>query len=80
MNFIGLNHILEQNLQKPQNIQNLKIGLYLLILSIFQNRKKLNDEYLFMEIQCYLIFENIKNNSRNRPNLYFECFDVFAQI
>jgi hypothetical protein len=80
MNFIGLNHILEQNHQKPQNIQNLKIGLYLLILSIFQNRKKLNDEYLFMEIQCYLIFENIKNNSRNRPNLYFECFDVFAQI
>jgi hypothetical protein len=47
-----LNHILEQNLQKPQNIQNLKIGLFLLILSIFQNRK------LFKKILYNLIFEN----------------------
>jgi hypothetical protein len=39
-----LNHILEQNYQKPQHIQNFKIGLFLLILSIFQNRKTLNLE------------------------------------
>jgi phosphoserine aminotransferase len=41
---IGLNHILEQNHQKLQNIRNLKIGLFLLILSFFQNRKTLNVE------------------------------------
>jgi hypothetical protein len=40
----GQNHIFEQNHQKPQNIQNLKIGLFLLILSIFENRKTLNVE------------------------------------
>jgi hypothetical protein len=38
---LGLNHILEQNHQKPQKLQNLKIGLFLFILSIFQNRKTL---------------------------------------
>jgi hypothetical protein len=42
--YLRLNHILEQNLQKRQNIQNLKICLFLLILSIFQNQKKLNLE------------------------------------
>jgi hypothetical protein len=39
-----LNHIYEQNHQKSQNIQNLKFGLFLLVLSIFQNRKTLNVE------------------------------------
>jgi hypothetical protein len=55
-----LNHILEQNDQKPQNIQNLKIGLFLLVLSIFQNRKTLNVESLFRKIQHNLIYENKK--------------------
>jgi hypothetical protein len=50
--------MLEQNHQIPQKIQNLKIGLFLLILSIFQNRKTLNVEKLFMKIQYNLIFEN----------------------
>ena len=59
-----LNHILEQNLQKPQNIQNLKIGLFLLILSIFLNRKTLNVEQLFMKIQYYLIFDNKKQQQK----------------
>jgi hypothetical protein len=59
-----LNHILEQSHQKPQKIQNLKIGLFLLILSIFLNRKTLNVEQLFMIIQHYLIFENKKQQQK----------------
>jgi hypothetical protein len=39
---------LEQNRQK---IQNLKFGLFLLILNIFQNWKSLNEEKLFMKIK-----------------------------
>ncbi len=53
-----LNHILEQNHQKRQIIQNFKFFLFLLILSIFQNRKKLNIELPFMKIQYNLIFKN----------------------
>jgi hypothetical protein len=49
---------LEQNYQKPQYIQNLKIDPVLLILSISQNRKTLNVEHFFMKIQYNLIFEN----------------------
>jgi hypothetical protein len=36
-----LNNILEQNHQKPQNIQN---DQFLLIKSILQNRKTMNEE------------------------------------
>ncbi len=61
---VGLNHILKQTHQKPQNIQNLKIGLFLLILSIFLNRKTLNVEQLFMKIQYYLIFDNKKQQQK----------------
>jgi hypothetical protein len=39
-----------------------------------------NEQNHSNEMTETIIFENIKNNSRNRPNLYFECFDVFAQI
>jgi hypothetical protein len=33
------NHILKLNHKKRQKIQNIKIGLFLLILSFFKNRK-----------------------------------------
>jgi hypothetical protein len=68
--YIGLNNILEQSHQTPQNIQNLKTGLLRLIFSNFKNRKKLNVELIFMKIQYNLIFE-IKNNNRNRQKLRF---------
>jgi hypothetical protein len=61
---VELNHILKQSHQKPQKIQNLKIGLFLLILSIFLNRKTLNVEQLFMKIQYYLIFDNKKQQQK----------------
>jgi hypothetical protein len=54
-----LNHILEQNHQKPQNIQNLKIGLFLLILRFFSKSKN-----IFMKIQYNLIFENKKHEKK----------------
>jgi hypothetical protein len=68
---IGLHHILEQNHQKRQKIQNFKISQFLLILSIFINRKTLNVEYICMKIQYNLIFENKKKTNRNRPNFIF---------
>jgi hypothetical protein len=68
--YIGLNNILEQSHQTPQNIQNLKTGLLRLIYSNFKNRKTLNVEHIFMKIQYNLIFEN-KNNNRKRQKLGF---------
>jgi hypothetical protein len=54
---IWLNHILDPI---PQNIQNFKMGLFRLILSIFKNRKTLNVTQFFMKIQYNLIFKNKK--------------------
>jgi hypothetical protein len=51
MIFSWLNYILEQNYQKPINIENLKLGLFLLFFSIFQNQKTLNGEKLKIKIQ-----------------------------
>jgi hypothetical protein len=53
-----LNQILEQSHQKPQNIQNLKMGIFGLNFSFLKNRKKLNAENLLMKIQYNLNFEN----------------------
>jgi hypothetical protein len=51
---------LEQNHQTPQNIQNLKMGIFGLIFSILKNRKTLNVEHILMKIQSNFIFENKK--------------------
>jgi hypothetical protein len=51
MIFSWLNYILEQNYQKPINIKNLKLILFLLFFSIFQNQKTLNGEKLKIKIQ-----------------------------
>jgi hypothetical protein len=50
-----LNHICERSHEIPQNIQNLKMGFFRLILSIFKNRKTLNVEQLFMKTLYNLI-------------------------
>jgi hypothetical protein len=55
---------LEQSHQTPQNIQNLKMGLFGLIFSIFKNRKTLNVEHFFMKIQYNLNFENKKQQQK----------------
>jgi hypothetical protein len=65
---------LEQTHQTPQNIQNLKMGLFGLIFSIFKNRKTLNVEHIFMKIQSNFIFENKILQTKKTNKLRFLMF------
>ena len=50
--------------QLPQKIQNLKTGLFLLILSNFPKSKNIECRVTFMKIQYNLIFENKKQQQK----------------